>query len=140
LIPPETLSWRISKWFSTGVSIMEGRYSEIVAPTLVLVGKNDRLLPSRSEGKRLKKEMTSSRVVVKELDIGHALLEDDFIDFADVILKSEPPVYVKDTLEVSMPTKEDMEGVEKQVIFMYIYFELPLYIYIYIHVYIYVCI
>jgi pimeloyl-ACP methyl ester carboxylesterase len=140
LIPPETLSWRISKWFSTGVSIMEGRYSEIVAPTLVLVGKNDRLLPSRSEGKRLKKEMTSSRVVVKELDIGHALLEDDFIDFADVILKSEPPVYVKDTLEASMPTKEDMEGVEKQVIFMYIYFELPLYIYIYIHVYIYVCI
>jgi pimeloyl-ACP methyl ester carboxylesterase len=115
LIPPETLTWRISKWFSTGVSLLEGRYSEIVAPTLILVGKNDRLLPSRSEGKRLKKEMTSSRVVVKEFDIGHAILEDDFIDFADVILKSEPPVYVKESLEVSMPTKEDMADVEKQV-------------------------
>ena len=76
-ISPETLNWRISKWFGVGASLMNEKYSQIVTPTLILIGKNDRLLPSRSEGKRLLKEMTSSaKVELKEYDIGHALLED----------------------------------------------------------------
>jgi hypothetical protein len=117
LIPPETLNWRISKWFNAGTAIMKGKYSQITTPTLILVGKNDRLLPSQKEGKRLMKEMTGSeKVEVKEFDIGHALLEDDFIDFAEVIIKSEVFAAPKDELDVSFPTKADMEDVEKKVI------------------------
>lgn len=117
LIPAETLAWRISKWFGAGTSVMEGKYSQIAAPTLILVGKNDRLLPSRAEGRRLKKEMTGTSIVeVKEFDIGHALLEDGFVDFTDTILKSKVfAVPKEESLDCPMPTKEDMDDVDKQV-------------------------
>jgi pimeloyl-ACP methyl ester carboxylesterase len=117
LIPAETLAWRISKWFGAGTTIMEGKYSQILTPTLILVGKNDRLLPSRAEGRRLKKEMTGSSIVeVKEFDIGHALLEDGFVDFTDTILKSKVfAVPKEESLDCPMPTKEDMDEVDKQV-------------------------
>jgi pimeloyl-ACP methyl ester carboxylesterase len=117
LIPAETLAWRISKWFGAGTTIMEGKYSQILTPTLILVGKNDRLLPSRAEGRRLKKEMTGSSIVeVKEFDIGHALLEDGFVDFTDIILKSKVFALPKEeSLDCPMPTKEDMDEVDKQV-------------------------
>ena len=117
LIPAETLNWRIQQWFTVGTSIMRGKYSQIKVPTLILVGKNDRLLPSLLEGRRLKKEMTSSKQVeVKEFDIGHALLEEDFIDFGDIILKSDIfAIPREDPLLAPFPTKEDMVDVEKQV-------------------------
>ena len=117
LIPPVTLNWRILNWFNAGTSIMEGKYSKIDTPTLILVGKNDRLLPSQAEGKRLKKEMTSAPIVeVIEFDIGHALLENNFQDFTSVILKSKVfAVPEVETLDCAMPTREDMDLVEKQV-------------------------
>lgn len=117
LIPAETLNWRIAKWFGAGITVMEGKYSQILTPTLILVGKNDRLLPSRAEGRRLKKEMTGSPIVeVKEFDIGHALLEDEFIDFTSTILKSSVfAVPQEETLDCKMPTKDDMDEVDKQV-------------------------
>jgi pimeloyl-ACP methyl ester carboxylesterase len=109
-ISPETLNWRISKWFGVGASLMNEKYSQIRTPTLILIGKNDRLLPSRSEGKRLLKEMTSStKVELKEYDIGHALLEDGFVDIASEILKLSD---VKDPLDCAFPTQEDMVDVE----------------------------
>jgi pimeloyl-ACP methyl ester carboxylesterase len=116
-IPPEALSWRISKWFGIGISVMKDKYSQITAPTLILIGKNDRLLPSSSEGKRLKKEMTgSAKVQVKEFDVGHALLEDGFVDFTDIILMSDIfAVPEEESLDCAMPTEKDMEDVEKQV-------------------------
>lgn len=116
-IPPETLNWRISKWFGIGISVMKDKYSEITTPTLILVGKNDRLLPSSSEGKRLKKVMTgSAKVQVKEFEVGHALLEDGFVDFTDIILKSDIfAVPKEESLDCALPSEKDMEDVEKQV-------------------------
>lgn len=116
-IPPETLNWRISKWFGIGISVMKNKYSEISTPTLILVGKNDRLLPSSSEGKRLKKVMTGSAMVqVKEFEVGHALLEDGFVDFTDIILKSDIfAVPKEESLDCALPSEKDMEDVEKQV-------------------------
>jgi hypothetical protein len=82
--------------------------------TLILIGKNDRLLPSELEGKRLLKEMTGSeRVDVKEFECGHALLEDGFIDFADEIMKSSVFDQPLNSLDVPMPTAKDMEDVER---------------------------
>jgi pimeloyl-ACP methyl ester carboxylesterase len=40
ILPADTLNWRVSKWFGPGNSIMEGKYSQIKAPTLILIGKN----------------------------------------------------------------------------------------------------
>ena len=107
----ESFNWRISKWFGVGASIMTGKYSQITTPTLVLVGKNDKVLPSRSEGQRLLKEMTScEKIEVKEFDIGHTLMEDGFLDIADEILKLG---YNKDPLDIAFPTDADMLDVEK---------------------------
>ena len=66
LLSPDTLRWRLSKWLAGGTFIMNGRYREITTPTLILVGVSDRLLPSGTEGKRLKAEMQSAMVDLKE--------------------------------------------------------------------------
>ena len=63
LLSPKTLNWRVSKWLGEGSFIMENKYAEIKTPTLILTGKNDRLLPSRDEGRRLQKAMTGSSCV-----------------------------------------------------------------------------
>jgi pimeloyl-ACP methyl ester carboxylesterase len=112
----ETLVWRISKWFGAGTSIMDGKYDQIKTPTLVLIGKNDRLLPSRDEGRRLKTIMTNCEMVeVKEFDIGHALLEDGFLDFADELLKAAVfgGTPVNPILDITIPSKKDMEELER---------------------------
>jgi pimeloyl-ACP methyl ester carboxylesterase len=62
LLPPATLQWRLSKWLSSGTYIMEGRYKNITTPTLLLIGSQDRLLPSLSEGRRLENEMINAMV------------------------------------------------------------------------------
>lgn len=112
----ETLIWRISKWFGAGTSIMDGKYDQIKTPTLVLVGKNDRMLPSRDEGRRLKTIMKNCEMVeVKEFDIGHALLEDGFLDFADELLKTAVfgGTPINPILDITIPSKKDMEDLER---------------------------
>lgn len=49
------------------------------------------------------------------ISTGHALLEENFIDFTNVILKSSVFAMPTDPLLASLPTKEDMLDVEKQV-------------------------
>ena len=110
-LSPETIKWRISNWFTVGSSLMSEKYSKITTATLILVGKNDRLLPSQSEGRRLRKEMTSSeRVDVKEFDVGHTLLGDSFIDIARELKQVAGP---KNAMDCAFPTAEDMVDVEK---------------------------
>jgi pimeloyl-ACP methyl ester carboxylesterase len=110
-LSPETINWRISKWFDVGSSLMSEKYSKITTPTLILVGKNDRLLPSQAEGRRLRKEMTSSeRVDVKEFDVGHTLHGDSFIDIASEL---KQVAGTKNAMDCAFPTAEDMVDVEK---------------------------
>lgn len=66
LLNPDTLNWRLTQWLENGAYLMKDRYKEIEAPTLVIVGRNDRLLPSGNEGKRLAKEMKKARVDLQE--------------------------------------------------------------------------
>ena len=115
LLPGETLNWRISNWFGTGNYLMAERYDEITVPTLILIGKTDRLLPSRDEGRRLAKLLKNSpKVELKEFDNGHALLEEDFIDIADEIMKSEILITNKDKMEAFLPSEADMKQVDEQ--------------------------
>ena len=119
-LPPETLSWRISKWLTTGNYVMNDKFNKIIAPTLVIIGKNDRLLPSKNEGRRLLTVMNSTKVELLEfVNTGHAIL-DGAIDLAKIMSKSktfqpivpESPVI---DLTVPFPSKEDIENINKQI-------------------------
>lgn len=110
----DTINWRVKKWFGLGASLMEGKYSLIKTPTLILIGKNDRLLPSRSEGRRLLQQMTScEQLELKEFDIGHNLLEEGFLNIADEILQTSIFGSPKNPLDIPFPTEADMEEVER---------------------------
>jgi len=117
LLSPETLTWRVSRWLGEGSFVLEDQYSNIKVPTLILTGKNDRLLPSREEGRRLKRLIGGGgvKVELKEFDNGHALLEEGFLDLANVITRS--PVFAppdRDVYDCPMPTAEDLADLEKQ--------------------------
>lgn len=87
-LPPDTLRWRLSQWLANGNVVINNRFSEITAPCLILVGENDRLLPSKSEGRRLAKALTNTSVELLEfVDSGHALLDGN-VDLAKVIVSS----------------------------------------------------
>ena len=116
LLPPETLEWRINKWFNDGNFLMKDRYKDITVPTLIMSGKNDRLLPSRNEGRRLVREMRSAeRVQLKEFNCGHALLDGTTIDFGEEIMSSEVFNPKKHPLDVAMPTEAEMANLDRQV-------------------------
>ena len=116
MLPPETLNWRLSKWLATGSSLMSEKYSAITSPTLVIVGQNDRLLPSQSEGRRLQKVINSTTVEVLEFqDTGHAIL-DGSLDLASILLNSRTFQPAKaPTVEVAYPSDEEIASAEKQI-------------------------
>jgi hypothetical protein len=115
LLPPATLNWRISRWFGDGNFLMKDRFKDIQTPCLILSGKNDRVLPSRNEGRRLARELKrSAKVQLKEYECGHALLDGTTIDFGEEIMSSEvfsPPI---NPLDAPTPTEKDVEDFEKQ--------------------------
>ena len=77
LLPPETVQWRISRWLEVGNRLMAPRYKEITVPTLLLLGKADKMLPSESEGFYLEERLCNAAVEVREFDSrGHMLLDD----------------------------------------------------------------
>ena len=73
-LTPAALNWRVSKWLTTGVFLMNHnsskKYTDIQTPTLIIVGSNDRLLPSQREGRRL-------------LDIMRNYTKVEVLEFAD---------------------------------------------------------
>jgi len=80
ILPPDTLGWRLSQYLEVGNELLRSRLRDLETPTLVLVGKNDRLLPSAGEGRRLAKVL--QRAEYKEFDAGHALLDGSALDLA----------------------------------------------------------
>ena len=80
ILPPDTLGWRLSQYLEVGNELLRPRLRDLETPTLVLVGKNDRLLPSAGEGRRLAKVL--QRAEYKEFDAGHALLDGSALDLA----------------------------------------------------------
>jgi pimeloyl-ACP methyl ester carboxylesterase/1-acyl-sn-glycerol-3-phosphate acyltransferase len=128
VLPAETLEWRLSKWLDTGSRLVSPRLKDLKIPTLVLVGKEDRLLPSLEEGRRLRRLLPC--VQVKEVsDGGHALL-DGTIDLGKELRLARvfKPKYtgrrdeqssasLRDTsyLEFPLPTDEEMEEFDKQL-------------------------
>lgn len=56
ILPPATLAWKL-ELLGQGSKYLEGRLGGVAQRVLLLIGDNDRLLPSASEGERLSKAL-----------------------------------------------------------------------------------
>jgi pimeloyl-ACP methyl ester carboxylesterase len=119
LLAPETLEWRLTRWLKNGNLIMKDRYKDITTPTVLLIGKQDRLLPSDTEGYRLEQELTNAAVEVVEFRTGgHALL-DDSRDLADILRKSKtlgPAEDLQPNLDVPFPSQAEIDEADRNVL------------------------
>lgn len=126
VLPQSTLEWRLDKWLAGGNFIINNRYGEIKTATLILVGENDRLLPSREEGRILKRVLTGAPIVelIEYPGSGHALL-DGSIDLSQVIRNSRgyrmsrhvapPSKEMLSSVYCPYPSPEDIEQAERQL-------------------------
>ena len=84
-LPAPLLKHRI-QWLAVGASVVDARLAQIMVPTLVVVGQEDRLLPSKSEADRLVKTLPNAeKLTVRQR--GHFVL-DDKVNLTEAILYS----------------------------------------------------
>ena len=84
-LPAPLLKHRI-QWLAVGASVVDARLAQINIPTLVLVGQEDRLLPSKSEADRLVMALPNAeKLTVRQR--GHFVL-DDKVNLTEAILYS----------------------------------------------------
>jgi len=128
ILPADTLGWRLAQFLEQGNSLLRPRLGDLNTPTLVLVGKNDRLLPSASEGRRLAKALP--RAEFKEFEAGHALLDGSALDLGKEMRlarvfsptrwaytgRRPASASSADTsyLDFPVPTDEEMEAFEEE--------------------------
>jgi pimeloyl-ACP methyl ester carboxylesterase len=85
-LPPRVLEHRVTKWLSAGTAAVNARLSQIHVPTLVVVGREDRLMPSLKEAERLVKVMPNAEKLVVR-GRGHFVL-DGTVNLTEAILYS----------------------------------------------------
>ena len=118
VLPKETLTWRIKEWLDVGNFVVKGSLSKIIAPTLLLIGEDDKMLPSKSEGRRLQNLLNHVPFIrVRNCgNRGHALLDPTFplmkeIDeFDNKYLK-----FKTGDLKVELPSADDMQQINKRL-------------------------
>jgi len=114
VLPPQTLQFRVRNLLGVGSFLMRDRYQLIKTPTLVVTGGSDRLLPSRDEGRRLKRKMSGApEVDIRSFrDRGHAIL-DGTLDLADIMRRSK--VFKSDlgsAYESFLPSQMDLKEIQ----------------------------
>ena len=114
VLPPQTLQFRVRNLLGVGSFLMRDRYQLIKTPTLVVTGGSDRLLPSRDEGRRLKRKMSGApEVDIRSFrDRGHAIL-DGTLDLADIMRRSK--VFKSDlgsAYETFLPSQMDLKEIQ----------------------------
>lgn len=116
-LPADTLVWRLKEWLDTGNFLAKDVLAKITIPTLLLIGIEDRLLPSAREGPRLQRTIARAFVELKMFPgRGHALLDSTF-DLRKCLDDFELAQYRNaiNDLSASMPTKEDLQQIDKQL-------------------------
>ena len=86
-LPSETLAHRISRWLMVGSSLVQSRLNTLDLPTLLVAGRDDRLLASRREVERLEKLLPQSEKLVVAGN-GHVTL-DDKVDLVEAMVYSK---------------------------------------------------
>jgi pimeloyl-ACP methyl ester carboxylesterase len=117
-LPPLTVEWRISRWLYNGNKLMKNRYQNITTPVLILIGTQDRMLPSDTEGYRLESVLSNAAVEVKEFkERGHLLLDDSF-DLLDVLHRSKTlgPPRTPLPIDIPYPSQEDLDKAERDLL------------------------
>jgi pimeloyl-ACP methyl ester carboxylesterase len=122
-LPPSLLEHRIKNWMIVGSSLVIPRLSQLETPTLVVVGTDDKLIPSGSEVQRLTKTLPNcEKLEVK--GSGHFVL-DDKVNLTEAIIYSKmlDPLNFKETLKPydpildwKLPSKEVIDQVRKDTI------------------------
>lgn len=76
-LPAKVVEHRVSQWLPVGCSVVNPRLDQIDISTLVIVGEDDKMLPTKEEGNRLVKAMKNcTSLSVK--GSGHFVLDDRF--------------------------------------------------------------
>jgi len=120
-LPPEVLEHRVG-WLISGTSVVNSRLGQIDVPSLVVVGEDDKLLPSNKEADRLVEALpTSEKLSVRGR--GHFVLDEN-VNLTEAILysKIDPLDWQKKkkkfdpVLDWKPPSKEVLdEVIEKSV-------------------------
>ena len=119
-LPPGLLEHRIKNWFFVGSPLVNSRLSQLETPTLIVVGTDDKLLPSRREAQRLTKIIPN----VEKLEVqgsGHLVL-DDKVNLTEAIIYSKliDPLNLKSTkaydpiLDWKLPPKHVVDAIRKE--------------------------
>jgi len=117
-LPPQTLKHRVTQLLPVGSAYVNSRLDQIDCPSLVIVGSDDNMLPSKKEGNRLKSIL--KHVTIKEISgSGHFIL-DDRVNLTEMILNSPLRPFPKEKydpiLDWKAPTEEEIKEVnENQV-------------------------
>lgn len=88
-LPPSTLLHRLKTWLPVGSKLMSNnRLKSLEAPTLIIVGEQDKLLPSAKEVRRLAKLLPSSESFIFR-NSGHMPMADETVNLSKLILDSK---------------------------------------------------
>ena len=116
-----TIKWRLDRWMDNGSKVMSARLGLVTTPVLLLVGKEDQMLPSHTEGYRLEKMLNKAAVEVKEFDAGGHVLLDDALDLFAVMNSSHtlgpPPSPI--SVDIPFPSDEEIEQTERILLRQY---------------------
>jgi hypothetical protein len=87
-LPPDLLNHRVLQWLQVGHDVVDARLGDIQIPTLVVVGLQDKLMPSLNEADRLVKKLDpwAEKLTVRER--GHFVLDDN-VNLTEAILYSK---------------------------------------------------
>lgn len=83
LLPPNTLAWKLSL-LKQGCEAVEPRLGDVTQRSLILVGDQDLLIPSKEEGPRLARAMPQAHMRV-ERGRSHALLQEGGVDLVTIM-------------------------------------------------------
>lgn len=86
-LPAETLKHRVSQWLGVGTNLVNDRLKDLNVPTLVVVGDQDRIIPSSREVERLMGVIPKSEKLVVR-GRGHYVL-DETVNLTEAIVYSD---------------------------------------------------
>jgi pimeloyl-ACP methyl ester carboxylesterase/1-acyl-sn-glycerol-3-phosphate acyltransferase len=87
-LPPDLLTHRVLQWLQVGHDVVDARLSDIQVPTLVVAGRQDKLMPSATEADRLVQKLHPWAEKLDVRDRGHFVL-DDAVNLTEAILYSK---------------------------------------------------
>ena len=120
--PADVVQLRVGQWLPVGSAVVNPRLSSLTVPTLVVVGQDDNMLPSKQEADRLEKIIPSCTKLVVP-GAGHFVL-DERVNLTEAILYSEwDPLGLREQekkydpiLDWKLPPPEEVErAVEERV-------------------------